>query len=768
MANHHSAHPSAKSLPVVLLAFANNQVDDRRTLRHLPAETRLLREILEPLEHRGLCQLEVRTDVTVDEVVGFFLNEAYHKRVILFHFAGHANSFELLVQQADGKPASLYAEGLANFLGQQEGLQFVFLNGCATEAQVPGLLAAGINSVVATHHAIRDDVATQFATHFYRSLAAGDSLHQAFAQAEAASQAELGQSTQAYREVTIMGERSQADIWPWRLHHQEDKPWLLDWPLVREQPASHTPVTQADPVLSPDLVHVTPPLTQHPAHIFIRYERTTPDEALATQLIGFLRQAGHIVFTNHHSVPIGLDRVKEQKRLMAQSHYLVILLSPFAVHREAFLEELTYALTLQLQILPVYLNLPRGLPSYLAQSIGHIQPAEWRTPADTLPVFYLLYQAIERRTGHLPAVETPPAHSTSEAPLATQPPPPKPYADRRSVELPQPGGALEGDSTFYVVRAADEQLIDGLLHSRETCFSIRAPRQTGKSSILYRTLVQAQEANYPVVSIDLQPVGRHLFQEPRIFLRYFCRELLDQLQLEPSVLDTVWDDEYLPQENVNNLLEKRILPRLQTPIVLAIDEADSLLESSFYSDFFSLIRYWRNRRALKPVWRKLKVILVISTEPYLLIPDPHRSPFNVGQHIQISDFDLAQISNLHDQYDAPFAVTDLPVLLNFTGGHPYLTQLALYTAIQDHLSLDNLLTLSTSDDGPFADHLSYHFWALHDHPALLQSLREVVTSRRCTDADAFHRLKRFGLIKGEPADCQCRCAVYEAYFKRKL
>ena len=42
------------------------------------------------------------------------------------------------------------AAGLAAFLGQQRGLQLVFLNGCSTQAQVKGLLEAGVGVVIAT------------------------------------------------------------------------------------------------------------------------------------------------------------------------------------------------------------------------------------------------------------------------------------------------------------------------------------------------------------------------------------------------------------------------------------------------------------------------------------------------------------------------------------------------------------------------------------------------------------------------------------------
>lgn len=66
--------------------------------------------------------------------------------------------------------------GLASFLGQQTGLELVFLNGCATQNQAQGLLDANVSTVIATSQAIDDRVAAEFASRFYRSLAGGASI----------------------------------------------------------------------------------------------------------------------------------------------------------------------------------------------------------------------------------------------------------------------------------------------------------------------------------------------------------------------------------------------------------------------------------------------------------------------------------------------------------------------------------------------------------------------------------------------------------------
>ena len=61
---------------------------------------------------------------------------------------------------AGGESAAADAGGLAAFLGQQDGLLLVFLNGCSTQQQTQGLLDANVSAVISTSRVIDDQVAT--------------------------------------------------------------------------------------------------------------------------------------------------------------------------------------------------------------------------------------------------------------------------------------------------------------------------------------------------------------------------------------------------------------------------------------------------------------------------------------------------------------------------------------------------------------------------------------------------------------------------------
>ena len=159
--------------PVIFLAFANDRDDRVRYLRNLPEETRRLRETLSDAESKGLCELVVRTNATVGEILDVFQYPDYRNRVAVLHYGGHANSYQLLLETVEGQPAPANADAFARFLGQQTGLELVFLNGCSTQAQAQGLLDAGVPGVIATSQAVDDSVATEFAGRFYRGVAGG-------------------------------------------------------------------------------------------------------------------------------------------------------------------------------------------------------------------------------------------------------------------------------------------------------------------------------------------------------------------------------------------------------------------------------------------------------------------------------------------------------------------------------------------------------------------------------------------------------------------
>ncbi|HUF70685.1 MAG TPA: CHAT domain-containing protein, partial [Longimicrobiales bacterium] len=210
--------------PVVLLAFANSP---DRYLRHLALEARGVRERLEVAENAGLCELVMRANATADEVLDVFQDARYRDRIAVFHFAGHASDYTLLLESVEQRGKAVHAGGFAAFISRQRGLELVFLNGCSTEPQVERLLNAGIPAVIATTESIADDVAAQLSIRFYAGLAAGASIRTAYDEAVAAVRTTRGEHPRdVFRTAS-----ARPDAWPWSFHVREGSERVCEWNL---------------------------------------------------------------------------------------------------------------------------------------------------------------------------------------------------------------------------------------------------------------------------------------------------------------------------------------------------------------------------------------------------------------------------------------------------------------------------------------------------------------------------------------------------------
>lgn len=227
--------------PVIFLAFANER-SDRGFLRKLTIELKSVMRALEQAVQNGRCQLRILPAATQSELTEVFQDPWYDGRIWIFHYGGHADEDELWLETAEGANKSFFSIGLARFLGAQKGLKLVFLNGCATEAHARMLLDAQIPAVIATSSKIDDAQATQFANIFYKGLASGASIEEAFKEAEGVLLGEYGDAPfkpQAGTRSLFWEDAPEAqpgtlDL-PWRLHLREDTAWMSSqWRLFYE------------------------------------------------------------------------------------------------------------------------------------------------------------------------------------------------------------------------------------------------------------------------------------------------------------------------------------------------------------------------------------------------------------------------------------------------------------------------------------------------------------------------------------------------------
>ena len=138
------------------------------------------------------------------------------------------------------------------------------------------------------------------------------------------------------------------------------------------------------------------------------------------------------------------------------------------------------------------------------------------------------------------------------------------------------GGVVRMRDKFYVAREADAALMREIDKEGSTT-TIRAPRQTGKTSLLVRGMRYAREQGATAVLLDLQSLGTEQLSSLAVFLRELAELIAEELDLDLDAVDNIWRDARSPQRNIQYLMEKLVLPRFEDrPLLLAFDEAVNL------------------------------------------------------------------------------------------------------------------------------------------------------------------------------------------------
>lgn len=509
------------------------------------------------------------------------------------------------------------------------------------------------------------------------------------------------------------------------------------------------------------------------ARVFISYKRdVTPDQDLANSLYKALKASNEVFIDT--SMLVGERWVERIDAEIRQADFFIVLLSPFSVNSEMARTEIELAHQLHAQrgnpvLLPIRVAYHERLPPPLSGYLSPINWALWEGPEDTPRLLEQLAKAMSG--GALPD-SAPNASNPSRGGAPSEPAsaalrPPLPSA---SLELDEPlEGAMDTQSAFYVVRDADATVMKAVSQKQGTTVTIKGARQMGKSSLLMRGLAGAMAAGKRVAYLSLQEFDSSSFSNPDLFFQRFCVTLGDQLGLANHV-DAYWQKPMGSSQRCGLYMSGHILRALEASLVLGLDEVETLFEIPFGTDFFGMLRSWHNNRALPttPVWKKLSIVLVTSTEPFLFIKNLTQSPFNVGQTVELGDFTAAQVAELNQRHGSPLSAQQEQELFALLGGHPYLVRKALYLVASGSMRVADLFTQAAEDRGSFGDHLRHLLFRLGSQPQLKAGLREVLQRNVCPSEDVFIRLRSAGLVRQEGTAVLPRCELYRRYFRERL
>ena len=337
-------------------------------------------------------------------------------------------------------------------------------------------------------------------------------------------------------------------------------------------------------------------------------------------------------------------------------------------------------------------------------------------------------------------------------------------------DLPFPEGSVLANSPLYQARDNVESICYETIIKPASLIQIKAPKLMGKTSLMMKVLAYAQSQNLQTVYLDFSNLDRSIVTDLDKFLRWLSLMIGKQLGLAERLND-YWNTEILGSNgNCTAYFEEYLLPTINCPLVLGLDEVDRLFSCNMViEDFLGMLRSWHEKGKISPIWNNLRLIMAYSTEVDISL-DLNQSPFNAGVPIELSDFDAKQIQDLATLHQLDWTETEIAKLMNILGGHPYLVRLAMYHISCTQLELETFLENASKEAGIYSNHLRRYLKILQQKPSLTESFKQVVLADQPVELNPMqiYKLYRIGLVQLQDNQVIPRCNLYRDYFSRVL
>lgn len=335
-----------------------------------------------------------------------------------------------------------------------------------------------------------------------------------------------------------------------------------------------------------------------------------------------------------------------------------------------------------------------------------------------------------------------------------------------------PNAPIAPHSPFCLERSPQEAVVYKELQKPGSMIRINGPCQYGKTSMVLKTLEMGQRLGYNLVSFDFLNVDRDILGNLDRLLRCFLSVVNQQLGVTANI-DDHWNPDIGAKINCSLYLQTQILPKLDRPLVLALDQTNILFQHSTVGwDFLSMLRFWYEQAQKRAVWRNLRLVVAYCQDVDMPLPD-YKFPLDMGLSLNLDSFNASQVLALAEKHQVSDRLNSgqLRQFMALINGHPYLTQLTFhYLTENPRVSIDEILGQALESNSIYYPYLYRQWFEVKNNPELLQVLKAVFQGQNTDQLDhgQLQQLVCLGILTRYNGKLTLRHGLEYNFFSQKL
>ncbi|RAM52256.1 MAG: adenylate cyclase [Hapalosiphonaceae cyanobacterium JJU2] len=332
----------------------------------------------------------------------------------------------------------------------------------------------------------------------------------------------------------------------------------------------------------------------------------------------------------------------------------------------------------------------------------------------------------------------------------------------------------QSSTVFYLERPTIEKQCYEYITQPGSLIRIKAPQYMGKTRLMSRIVDYAKGKKYQTVTLDFELlIDATASNNIGNFLCSFCVAVGGELGLS-NQLDQYWN-QGADIDKTTNYFQKYLLTSINNPLVLALNHVDLVFEQgAIANNFCAMLRDWHNKArrddATGRIWKRLRLIIVHSTEFYASLNINHSPLTNVGLVLDLPEWNQEQVQHFVQISGLDFTETQIQELFSLLNGHPMLVRVGCdYIKLYD-ITLPQFLAIAPTLQGAYKSHLIERLNLLKSTPDLKAAFHQVVNSEYPIklEPNIARYLQCLGLVKLEGNFSKSFCELYRIFFREHL